>query len=138
MALRNNDQDQVQPQTPQGKDDDTTMEGQDLSSLMRLLYSFQEDVGATSATSSQTRTSQGGVPSPSCTTPEFFGIVDSLTLVDCKKLDLDNVGDDTFEDDGVVTDDHFQWASRSSLLQVRSRTGVRRGEEVIYSVKTKG
>lgn len=136
MALRNKDQDQVQPQTPQGNDD-TTMKGQDLSSLMRLLYSFQEDVGATSATSS-TRPSQGSTPSPSCTTPECFGIVDSLTLVDCKKLDLDNVGDDTFEDDGVVPDDHFQWASRSSLLQVRSRTGVRRGEGVIYSVKTKG
>jgi hypothetical protein len=139
MALRNNDQEQVQPQTPQGKGD-TTMEGQDLSSLMRLLYSFQEDdVGATSATSSQTRTSQGSTPSPSCTAPECFGIVDSLTLVDCKKLDLDDVViDETFEDDGVVTDDHFKWASRSSLLQVRSRTGVRRGEEVIYSVKTKG
>lgn len=63
-----------------------------------------------------------------------FGIVDSLTLVDCKKLDLDNVGDESFEDN----DADFQLASPSNLLQVRSRTGVRRGEDVIYSVKTKG
>lgn len=129
MALRNKEQ--IHPQA-QGND---KMEGQDLNSLMRLLYSFhnQENDGVSSATSSQTPAcpSQGDSTSSS---PVEFGIVDSLTLVNCKKLDLDNVGDESFEDN----DADFQLASPSNLLQVRSRTGVRRGEDVIYSVKTKG
>ena len=64
-----------------------------------------------------------------------FGLVDSLTLVDCKKLAFDTEEETCFGD--VMDNNDLQLAPRTTLLQVRKRTGVRRGQEMTFTVRTK-
>lgn len=126
---------------------------EDLSSLLALMSSLQQSDEEAAAkgrhtsmrnitlyqgNSSQATDSQDhDIASPSSSLePIDFNLVDSLTLVRCKKLIIPE--EEHSHEDSEESDYKFL-AQRSSMLQMRNRSGVRRGQENegVYIVRTK-
>lgn len=142
-----------------------TTDGQDLKTLLDLLNSFNvhnnnlgcsqsRTVSINKASTSQISPSRDRLSSQalevqrqdnsesslsSGVDPLDFGLVDSLTLVDCKRLELvlDTEEEMISEDENETIEMEFPLVRRSSLLQARNRTGVRRGDSMEFTVLTK-
>jgi hypothetical protein len=67
-----------------------------------------------------------------------FGLVDSLTLVDCKGMSLIDIEDETSSDEDEDMECDSSVPNVPRLQAVRNRSGVRRGyQDMTFTVKTK-